>query len=502
MTQVSEPKTGVHRLSLRKNFSWALAGNFLYALCHLGILFVIQKLGSLEMLGAYSLALALCVPVFILTNLQLRTLQTTDSNREFDFSDYAGVRLLTTPLAVVVLLIICGFGHYSRETISVILAVAFTKVIETASELCYGAFQQHERLDYVSRSLCLKGLSSLGLIAITLFLTGNLVSALCFVSVGWFLIFLFHDFRHVYLLFQQDRQQIQNPTGIRFLEIWSLLRPRWNWSAIGKIFLCGLPLGTGALLLSATESLPNIFIEWNFGERELGIFTILVTLSFAGIPIVNALGQAVTPRLASNYANRNVIGFQQVLLKAVLLGTFFGLLLILGTFLFGKWMLLVCFGPEVAEYSGLLLVLMGLAPLKYGFRFFGNGLTATRQFAHVLRFQLFVLFVLVGLIVPLAAFGEMTGVAVAIILTTFIRVLLFVWQTRKELIAIAEHPAEVQFLAESLRAAKSLVHDFSTLFIRISGKWNSSNTLNSNSLKPGKTFPGNSEMTSVSSVKR
>ncbi|MEZ6046568.1 MAG: hypothetical protein R3C11_13545 [Planctomycetaceae bacterium] len=225
MSQDHEPSAGVRRLSLRKNFSWALAGNFLYAFCQVGILFVIQALGSLEMVGSYSLALALCTPVFLLTNLQLRTLQTTDSHREFHFSDYAGLRAIMTPLALCILLGIACSAHYDQATIYVILAMSLSKAIETASELCYGAFQQHERLDYVSRSLCYKGLLAILIIGATLAVSGSLVLALCLVAAGWLLLFLCYDFRHVYQLFREDHQS-QKTAELK--TVWAELRPRWN----------------------------------------------------------------------------------------------------------------------------------------------------------------------------------------------------------------------------------------------------------------------------------
>ncbi|QDU82817.1 Polysaccharide biosynthesis protein [Polystyrenella longa] len=487
MTQVHEPTAGVRRLSLRKNFSWALAGNFLYALCQVGILFVIQAVGSLEMVGAYSLALSLCVPIFLLTNLQLRTLQTTDSHREFHFSDYAGVRSLMSPLAFLILLAICSSGQYSRETVYIILAMGFAKMIETASELCYGAFQQHERLDYVSRSLCLKGILSLFLIGTTIALTGSLVLALGLVAASWFLLFVFFDFRHVYLLFREDHQHDTNKTGLK--TVWSELRPRWRRFTIWKIALGGLPLGMGALLLSTTESLPNIFIEWQFGTRELGIFALLMTLSFAGLPVINAMGQAVTPRLAQNYADGNVKGFQQVMLKAVLLGTGLGIGLIIGTLLCGEWFLSTFFGPEVAVHSPLLFILMGLAPFKYGFRFFGNGLTATRRFSLVLRFQFIVLMLVVVLVPVMGALWNITGVAVAVYLTTVIRALMFAWQTRVELRAIAENPQDVQFVRGLIQAAKSLTNDLHRLMAMLKTRMAGSSGLTTHESDLGPVSP-------------
>ncbi|MEZ6046569.1 MAG: hypothetical protein R3C11_13550 [Planctomycetaceae bacterium] len=192
-----------------------------------------------------------------------------------------------------------------------------------------------------------------------------------------------------------------------------------------------------------------------------------------------------------------MIGFQQVLLKAVLLGTLFGCGLILLALLFGRWGLELAFGAEVAEHYGLLMALIALAPLKYGFRFFGNGLTATRQFGQVLQIQFVILFLLIALIFTLGFAGSMTGVAIAIYLSTLVRCILFVWKTREELRAIADCPENVRFLPASWQAARSLLADLQRVVHSGKSRWSSSSTL-----KQERVLGSHSELTSITSVKR
>jgi hypothetical protein len=50
----SLPEGSQKALSLRLNFSWALAGNIIYAACQWGMLSVLAKLGSPEMVGLFA----------------------------------------------------------------------------------------------------------------------------------------------------------------------------------------------------------------------------------------------------------------------------------------------------------------------------------------------------------------------------------------------------------------------------------------------------------------
>src|SRR5512143_2641504 len=69
-------------LSLRRNFSWTLAGNIVYAGCQWGVLVILAKLGTPEMVGQFALGLAVTAPVIIFANLALRGVQVTDANRQ------------------------------------------------------------------------------------------------------------------------------------------------------------------------------------------------------------------------------------------------------------------------------------------------------------------------------------------------------------------------------------------------------------------------------------
>jgi len=76
------------RLTLRVNFLWTLAGNVIYATCQWGILVVLAKLGTPQMVGEFALALAVTAPILIGAGLSLRSVQATDALREYKFRDY------------------------------------------------------------------------------------------------------------------------------------------------------------------------------------------------------------------------------------------------------------------------------------------------------------------------------------------------------------------------------------------------------------------------------
>lgn len=144
-------------LSLRKNFSWTLIGNIIYFASQFGILIILAKLGTTQMVGRFSLGLAIRAPVMIFANMALRPVQATDAKREYLFCDYLGLRLITTFLALLVIATISFIGGYGKETSLVILIVGIAKAFEAISDVYYGPLQQHERMDRIAKSLMIKG---------------------------------------------------------------------------------------------------------------------------------------------------------------------------------------------------------------------------------------------------------------------------------------------------------------------------------------------------------
>jgi len=72
-------------LSLPRNVTWSAVGNVTYAATQWGMLIILAKLGTPEMVGQYALGLAVTGPVFMLANLQLRVIQATDTRESHTF---------------------------------------------------------------------------------------------------------------------------------------------------------------------------------------------------------------------------------------------------------------------------------------------------------------------------------------------------------------------------------------------------------------------------------
>jgi O-antigen/teichoic acid export membrane protein len=377
----------VARPSLRRNFSWTLAGNVVYAGCQWGMLVEIAKLGRPEMVGHFALALAIGAPVYMLTNLQLRAVQATDFAGQHRFCDYFRLRLMMTALGFLAIAVIAVACRYDRETLLVILLVGLAKAFEAMSDIYYGRLQQHEQMDRISVSMVIKGVVSLAAVGAVLAFTGSLPAASAALALAWLAVLLFYDSR---VGWPRGTPMGTSSRGV----LWRLTR----FSA---------PLGLSMMLISLNANIPRYFVEHYRGAHDLGIFAALSYLVIAGSTVTNALGQAATPRMAAAFATRRA-EFYGLLRKMLLLGLAMGAAGVLGAAVFGRTLLRLLYRPEYAERADVLLWLMAAAGLSYIFSFLGYAGTATRVFDRLLVPYLMVTAVTFGASFLVRPFG-LTG---------------------------------------------------------------------------------------------
>lgn len=147
-------------LSLRRNFSWTLVGNGIFAACQWAMLMTLAKLGTPEMVGEFGLALAITTPIVLFANLSLRTVQVTDARDDYRFGHYLALRLAGMASASAVILALVLVSNYPRGLAAVILMITLSKLFDSLSDIFYGLIQRRERMDLIARSRILQGCCS------------------------------------------------------------------------------------------------------------------------------------------------------------------------------------------------------------------------------------------------------------------------------------------------------------------------------------------------------
>ena len=370
-TPDAAPGVAARALSLRANFSWTFAGNVIYSAAQWAMLVVLAKLGSKEMVGLFTLGLAVTAPVMMLTNLQLRGIQATDARHVYLFGHYVGLRLLTTLLALAVIAGIVIISAPGWGPALVILAVGAAKAFESISDVIYGLLQQHERMDRIATSMMIKGPLSLAALAVGVYLTHSILWATLGLALTWALILAGYDLRSAIVVLRASQPQ----AGADWPRA---LRPIWDLRPLAALAWLALPAGIVMALLSLSVNTPRLFVKHYLGTGDLAIFASMAYVLVAGATLTTALGQAAAPRLSQYFAAGNVPAFRALLTKLLGIGVVLGGAGVLVGLVAGRAILTLLYRPDYAGHVDAFVWLLVATGLEYIASFLGYALTAAR----------------------------------------------------------------------------------------------------------------------------
>jgi O-antigen/teichoic acid export membrane protein len=352
--------------SLTADFCWTFFGNAVYAGGQFLTLMLLAKLVRPQLVGQYALGLAVVYPVMMLTNLQLRSVLSSGSRQHIRFSNYLGLRVLTTSLAFVIIFAVTKILGYDRELTIVVLMVGLAYAIETFSDVYYARLQWHDRMAEISKSMTSRALLSvLGLAAVT-YVTRSLLWGITSIVLA-----------RVIVLFAYDvRAGSRDRSGRSSWSSRDALDPRFDPKELLELFWVSLPLGIVALLGCLNSSLPDFFVMHARGEREVGIFAAIGFVVSSGNMVVLSLGQAAYTRLAKSSAAGDLMEFHSLLAKLVACGAALGVIGMIVSKFAGREILTLLFRAEYAERADLLPWMMAAGGVLFMAESLGYGLTA------------------------------------------------------------------------------------------------------------------------------
>lgn len=355
-------KNIVTPISLRRNISWTFLGNIIYSGSQWGMMVVLAKIGTPQMVGKFALALAITTPIFMLTNLQLRVVQATDANDEYQFGDYLGLRMIMSAVSFLITVMVIVVTNYSFDINLIIVVMCIAKIIESIGDVSYGLMQKNEFMGMISISKILKGILSLIALGIFVWITNSLVIGTVALAFMWLIVTIFYDVKLVRKL-------------IKFKP-----KPVFNYKTLISILKLSLPLGIVLMMGSLNNNLPRYFLEYYFDEDTLGYFVAMAYLIVAGNTVMSALGQSASPRLAKYYCSGNKKSFTSLTCKMMLIGIIIGIIGIFIAIFFGNELLTILYGKEYAKYSEEFVLIMIAGAILYVGAFVGYSITASRSF--------------------------------------------------------------------------------------------------------------------------
>ncbi len=398
------------RRAIGRGFSWLAAGNVINAACSWGRLALLARLGTADMVGQLTLALAVCIPIADFANIGLSGALVSDARREFRLGNYLGLRLMTCVLAMFVIAGVAWTGGYDAATARLIVLAGVLVVCESLCNIFQAVLQREERMHWVAISLIVRGVAGLALFAGILWSTHNLAWAVIGFCIATLATLVAIDVPRA--LACEPRPVIGNLksqiSNLRFL--------RLAWVS--------LPLGLAMASLSLTTSIPRYWISARLGNAALGGFAVAGSLMIAMSYVVGALSQAASPRLARYHAAGDSAAFRRLLGRLSLWLAAITIASVAVMAIAGQLVLGMLFGPAFVPYAAIATCLMLAAGLRNFSILLGRAITSMRRFRMGLALRLLGIAVLVALLPGWIDWLGLMGAAWAVTLTWLITTLL------------------------------------------------------------------------------
>jgi len=399
------------------NITWMLVGNVAYGLSQWALLVTLAKIGTIEMVGVFALAMAVVLPVLMFSSLSLRSLQVTDSQRSFRFSEYASLRAITLILSLLFIFAFELVAGHSAAVLAATMLIGAAKALEYVSDLLYGVLQQQENMSGIAVSTAMRAVLSIAALGIAVSVTHSLVWGAAGLVLASGVVLFVYDI-------PKALTQRKGQPGFKLGESLTYLRELTSAGEhrrLTKLALMGLPMGFVMMMVSLNLNIPRYFIQRHLGMAELGIFSAIATLMAAGGVVTNAVGQAAAPRLAKYFAARDKRGFAILLSSLVIASLGLGLLGFAGALLFGREAMALIYRPEYSTRQDALVWLMGASGFFYLGSTLGYAVTAVRCFTPQLPlFASSTVATAVGCLAFVPALG-LRGAALAILISSIVQ---------------------------------------------------------------------------------
>lgn len=348
------------KLSLRKNIAWNSSGSFVYLFFQWLITYLVVLLLGFEDAGIFSLAISVSSVAFAFALYGIRGYQVSDIKRKYSDKTYIATRLVTSLLSVIGVVLYLVFSGYNLYIILCIFGYLVFKISEAYADVYHGIIQRGMRMDYIGKSLILRGIITNLLFIACALLTKNLLLAIGIQAISSFILISIYDRNKAKYFLEES-----NDTSIK--------------NIIGLLLEC-LPLAIYILLTNLIASIPRINLESMQGSEILGIYASIAIPAAIIQVVAGFIFSPILTVFAEHVDKKNFTLFRRLLLKTVTYIVVFSLIAIIAGAMFGHFALILLFGEKISEYTHLLLPILYISSLAALSSFIGLMLTVIRDF--------------------------------------------------------------------------------------------------------------------------
>lgn len=321
--------------NVKVNIMWNTFGTVFYCIAQWLITILVVRIDSFEASGQLSLAMTTSSSFATISLFSMRNYQVSDVDEKYKTRHYIGSRIITCIVAFVLCMGYSWLSGYSLYQTGCVAFFMLIKVVEGVIDVLHGINQKYERYDIIGKSYFARGFATVGLFAIVLYMTHDMLITLGVVVVGNLVIALWWDFLGTWKLERLE-------AVVKDKQVMTLL-------------ITCVPLAIFSFFLSMENLIPKTFLQNMYGDEALGIYS-----SIASPTLVVQVGAQVVfspllPMFTRVYNDGDYKKFQNMFHKVLLVLVGTCAVVAFAAAIVGRWGLNLLFGEVILQYYELFM---------------------------------------------------------------------------------------------------------------------------------------------------
>lgn len=388
-----------------KSIIYNSIGSAVYLFCQWLITFIVVWISGYETAGVLSIAMSVSTTFCVIATFNMRNYQASDINGKYSEKTYLISRFVTSLVAIIITLLYSIIKQFSLFQILCINVYMLFKISEAIVDILHGSIQKKWRFDIIGMSYFIRGILSISLFSIILYLCNDLLLALFGMTVGVYIFIILFDVR---------KYRVEYKEIGKFKKVY-----------LFQLLLQCLPLVIYGLVFSYVSMYPRIDAEQLYGTKMLGYYASVATPALIIQVAATFIFSPLVSLFADLYNKKDFKQFNKVMWRVISIIILIGLLGIIGAHFFASWALSILFGNEILPYVSLFNGVIIVSTLTAIIWFLGMILIVVRDYKALLFGSLFTLILTYIITAPLLDKYNLNGINITLIILYIIQFIIY-----------------------------------------------------------------------------
>ncbi len=391
--------------NVEKSIIYNSIGSGIYLFCQWLMTFIVVWISGYKTAGILSISMSITSTFSVIATLNMRNYQSSDLKGKYSEKTYLITRMFTCVLALVITLLYCLTKNFSNAQFWCVMIFMVFKLSEAIVDVIHGSIQKKWRFDIIGLSYAIRGLISISLFSLVLFLTKNLILSLMFMTIGVYIFIYFFDIRKY--------KKLISDYG-KFKKIYLI-----------QLLIHCIPLSLYGIVFNYVSMYPKVYAEKIFGESLIGYYASVATPALVIQVAVSFIFTPLTSMYADLYEKKDYKTMNKSVFKIIVLILCLTFIALIFSHFFADFILSLIFGSEILKYSYLfsgVVIISGLTALIW---FLGMLLVVIRKNNVLFNGSLFSLLIVLMITPKMLNLYKLNGINITLIICFIIQSIIF-----------------------------------------------------------------------------